>query len=204
MINPRCITTTKIYNAATIEILYTVPKMYVGCYVLEALLQSGLDCYYNATCLRDIEFYLGTSMPSNITAMNPYARSRFSRESTVGELLDKLMVEEWGWSILYADYFNSCDPIECSYTYTTRNDAIFIVTTVISVIGGLVTSLKLLVPTIAMLLRRKKKQRSMVLQHNEGIVPVLGKTRACETSSLIGVLYIIRGLIFNSSSALIA
>ena len=52
------------------------------------------------------------------------------------------MVEEWQWTMLYDDYFEACRPSECRDIVKTRNNAIYIITTVIGLIGGLVTALK--------------------------------------------------------------
>ncbi|CAF1255155.1 unnamed protein product, partial [Adineta steineri] len=43
-------------------------------------------------------------------------------------------------------YYNECQPSKCSYSYETKNSAIYIITTVIGLVGGLITVLKLIVP----------------------------------------------------------
>jgi hypothetical protein len=100
---------------------------------------------------------MGPSSLLNATVMNSSASSQFSTTSTVGELLNNLMVDQWKWSSTYADYFDECHPVECSYTFKTRNDVIHIVITLIGLIGGLVTALKLVVPLIVTLFRRKNR-----------------------------------------------
>jgi hypothetical protein len=92
--------------------------------------------------------------------MNSSASSQFSTTSTVGELLNNLMVEQWRWSSTYVDYFDECHPVECSYTFKTRNYVIYIMTILIGLIGGLVTILKLAVPFIVTLFRKKKIEQS--------------------------------------------
>ena len=81
----------------------------------------------------------------NTTALDSSITSRFHQNTTIGDILDKLMVESWNWSIDHADYYVECHPAECVYTVVTRNDAIYIVTTLIGLIGGLMTGLKLMV-----------------------------------------------------------
>jgi hypothetical protein len=100
---------------------------------------------------------MGPSSSLNATVMNSSASSQFSTTSTVGELLNNLMVEQWRWSSTYADYFDECHPVECSYTFKTRNDVIYIVTILIGLIGGLIRALKLAVPFIVTLFRRKNR-----------------------------------------------
>jgi hypothetical protein len=69
------------------------------------------------------------------------------------------MIETWNWTITYNDYFEDCRPVACIYTVKTRNDAIYIVTTLIGLVGGLVTALKLAVPNLVNLIRKKKDQQ---------------------------------------------
>jgi hypothetical protein len=84
----------------------------------------------------------------NISALDTSLSSRFLENSTIEHLLGELMVEEWNSSIMYENYFNECEPIECTYTHQTKNNIIYIVTTIIGLIGGLTTALKLIVPRL--------------------------------------------------------
>jgi hypothetical protein len=72
--------------------------------------------------------------------------SRFFENSTIEELVNQLMVEEWNPSVIYENYYNECQPSQCIYTHQTKNDAIYIITTLVGLIGGLTTALKLIVP----------------------------------------------------------
>ena len=136
-----------------------VRGMYTGCYILESLLQSSLECFYDDDCFHNLTSTLSTTVQPNVTLLDPMIRSNYTTTSTVGEMLEKLMVEEWQWTMLYDKYFEACHPSECRYTVTTRNDAIYIVTTVIGLIGGLVTALKLIIPRMVSLIRRKREER---------------------------------------------
>ena len=92
--------------------------------------------------------------------MNVSQPSTFHLTTPVRKILEKLMVENWTWSATYEKYFNVCRPAVCIYTDTMRNDTIYIATTVIGLIGGLMTVLALAVPRFVGLLRRKKMQRN--------------------------------------------
>jgi hypothetical protein len=93
----------------------------------------------------------------NITALDTSLSSRYLENSTIEDLLDELMIEEWSPSIMYENYFNECEPTECSYTHQTKNSIIYIVTTLTGLIGGLITALKLIVPRLVKFARRKKE-----------------------------------------------
>ena len=85
--------------------------------------------------------------------------SRFSETSSVGDLLDEMMVDRWNRSAVYERYYAGCRPKECIYTVRARNDVIYIVTTVIGLIGGLTTALKVVVPRLVEIVRRRKVPR---------------------------------------------
>ena len=60
---------------------------------------------------------------------------------------------------MYDEYYEVCRPSECQYEVKTRNNVIFIVTTVIGLIGGLVTSFTIVVPLVVKLIRRRETPR---------------------------------------------
>jgi len=99
----------------------------------------------------------------NITALNKTLLVKFLENSTSEELGDQLMVEQWNRSIMYASYYNDCQPNECTYTHQTKNSVIYIVTTLFGLTGGLTTALKFLVPRLVKFIAfyiRKWRMRS--------------------------------------------
>jgi hypothetical protein len=141
-----CSNPASIHDYVDVFPIFTVPGIYVGCYIIESLLQSDLRCFYNQTCLSKLETYRITGNIANVTSLNTSVSSRFFENSTIEELVNQLMVEEWNPSRIYENYYNECQPSQCTYTHQTKNDAIYIVTTLVGLIGGLTTALKLLVP----------------------------------------------------------
>ena len=134
-----------LYNDSQADDSFNVTGLYSGCYITEALLQSTLECFYNQTCINILQTYM-SSLSMNVSALDSSLLSRFEQNSTIESLVDVLMVEEWNLSSVYEDYYKECQPKKCIYTYVGRNDAIYIVTTVIGLIGGLVKVLMLLIP----------------------------------------------------------
>jgi hypothetical protein len=94
----------------------------------------------------------------NITALDKTLLVQFFENSTIKEVVDQLMVEQWNQSIMYDRYYNSCQPVECIYTHQTKNNPIYIVTTLIGLLGGLITFLKIIVPRLGMFLWKKQEQ----------------------------------------------
>ena len=146
-----CLEQSSIYGYFNSTRFFLIPGFYDGCYVVEALLRSTLECFYDQACINTIQSYMSMSPTLSITALNSSLPSNYSVNSTINELLGKLMIEEWNPSILHNKYYEECRPAQCTYTYTTRNDVICIITTLIGLVGGLVTVLKLFVALLVKL-----------------------------------------------------
>ncbi|CAF0889811.1 unnamed protein product [Adineta steineri] len=128
--------------------MFIVPGMLVGCLPHNSMLQSTLECFYNRSCL-DL---IGISQA--IIPLNATASSRFGVDTTVNTMFEQLFVETWGNSSNFTSYYNTCDPKECSYTYTQRGNLLYAMTMLLSLIGGLTTILSIVVPLLVQLFRR--------------------------------------------------
>ncbi|CAF0736565.1 unnamed protein product [Adineta steineri] len=147
-----CISASPIYDLTNGTLVFTVPGVYTGCYIIESLLQSNLKCFYNQTCINKLQSYFQAPSFMNVTALNISLSDQFLENSTIADILDQLMVAEWINSSIYENYYSECQPSGCSYTVTTKNSAIYIVTTLIGLVGGLITVLKFVVPNLVKLL----------------------------------------------------
>ncbi|CAF0901063.1 unnamed protein product [Adineta steineri] len=154
-----CISPSPIYDLVKGTILFTVPGFYTGCYIMESLLQSNLQCFYDQICINKLQSYFQVSSIMNVTALDISSSVQFFENSTIADVLDQLMVEEWINSSIYENYYSECKPSRCSYTVTSKNSAIYIITTLIGLVGGLITVLKFIVPHFVMFIRRKKAIR---------------------------------------------
>jgi hypothetical protein len=144
-----CISPSVIYNDINSTDFFVVPGFYAGCYVIESLLQSNLECFYNQTCINRLQDYFSLSNSSiNVTALDPSLPSQYFPNSTIKQLLDNLMIEEWNGTCMYDRYYNECQPTQCTYTVETKNAVIYIITTLIGVVGGLMAILELIVPRL--------------------------------------------------------
>ena len=120
----------------------TLPGFRVGCYPLEALLQSTLECLYNVSCIDALRFMY---QRVNFT-VDPLDATLSSPSATVQSLIDTLLVDRWETSVTYEQYYAACAPLACTYTLTTQLDVVYMLTTIIGVYGGLTVVLKLLTP----------------------------------------------------------
>ncbi len=136
-------------------LFFTVPGF---CYVIESLLQSTLECFFNQQCIDQLQGYISPSSSMMVTALDLSLPSLYSTNSTIQELVDSLMIEQWNVSVNYEKYYNECRPIQCIYTFETRNDLIYIVTTLFAIAGGLTTVLKFILPRLMKLFRKKRRE----------------------------------------------
>ncbi|CAF3732754.1 unnamed protein product [Rotaria sp. Silwood1] len=148
-----------IYSYPNLTTLFSIAGFYTGCFVMESLLQSTLECFYNQTCVNELRSYLVSNTSLTVTALDSSLPSRFFENSTIQKLVDELMVEQWNLSITFENYYSACQPIKCTYSYTGKHDIIYIMTTVFGLIGGMVTILKLVIPLLVKLVFRNKRLR---------------------------------------------
>ncbi|CAF1188791.1 unnamed protein product [Adineta ricciae] len=149
-LSPKCTHPARIDDFQGNATLWTIPGFYIGCFLIESLLQSNLQCFFNQSCIDQLQVYLDISSTMNITQLNRSLLKNFQMNSIVEELVNNLMVEQWNSSISFDNYYSECQPAQCIYTDKMRNSATYIVTTIIGLIGGLVMALKLIVPRVVM------------------------------------------------------
>ncbi|CAF1034009.1 unnamed protein product [Rotaria sordida] len=130
---------------------------------MQSLLLSSLECFFERACFDPIQekinvianYYFiinGSVLSTNST--------RFSPKTTVGEIIDELMIERWYENVRYEEYYQQCAPKQCSYLLTFRNNALYIVTTVIGLFGGLLVALKICVPIIVRWIRNRMRPQA--------------------------------------------
>ncbi len=147
-----CITPSYILMDSVDKQIFYVPGFYKGCYVIEALLQSTLECFYDQECIDQLQSYIFWSPSINVTELNASLSSVYSINSTIEDLIANLMIEEWNVSPLYETYYNECRPTQCTYKLETNNDLIYIFTTLFGIAGGLITVLEVVVPRLVKLI----------------------------------------------------
>lgn len=158
-------------------ILFFILGIYVGCYLIPPTLQSNLRCFFDVDCIQELanSLFLLHINASDIVLTN-LVTSHYRPTSSLLEIVTNLMVEEWNNQTFYNDYFNQCQPSICTVTYINRGDIIYIITTLIGLIGGLVKVYKFSVPILVKITIN-------------GIVPFFRKI--CETKHVIIVLHIL-------------
>ena len=114
-----------------------------GCFSLDSMRHSTLECLYNQTCIDLIAFQPHLSHPK---ALN-ISLSRFPVNSTIGSIFDEsLFVESWQNHSSFENYFAACAPQSLSYSDQGRVHLETIIHLTLSAFSGLVIILKLLTP----------------------------------------------------------
>lgn len=94
-------------------------------------------------------------LPSILLKKN--STSRFQPNSTIGDILDALAIEDWKEKINYELYYSRCNPANCVYTVTKNFNIPTVITTVIGLIGGLSVILRILIPPIIKFFGRNRR-----------------------------------------------
>ena len=125
--------------------------LYVGCYIIEALLQSDLRCFYDQECVSLLMNAI--DYPFNVTPLNVSSPTQYQSTSTINALIDNLFVEEWNPATSYESYYTACQPQSCTYSHLSHTTVIYVISTTIGLIGGLTKIYRVLVPLAMRLIR---------------------------------------------------
>ena len=136
---------------------FTIPDLYIGCYLVDAMRSSSLTCLYNQSCLVHLESILHSPVPFHATALDP-SLSKLPVNSTIDTLLSQAMIERWNQSVSWSNYYEQCKPESCTYSIVTKHNVWYIITTIIGLIGGLVKILRLLIPRAVQFIGRKSNR----------------------------------------------
>ena len=120
----------------------------IGCYPLNAFLQSTLFCLYHQSCLdtmRASMFYAKL-----IPALPLTYSSSIEPNMTIQTILDQLFVSQWSYKSSFNRYFDECAPQFCQYSYSIQFNRVYIITTFIALIGGLTKGLHFLLSCAAL------------------------------------------------------
>lgn len=150
-----CTAKAFIYDNESRTSSWPVPFFYRGCFILEALRQSTLECFYSHDCLNELRLRFQPIMLMETPLLNSSESTHFYPSIRIGSIIDDMLVDRWDWNVSHENYYDGCQPFECSITSMKRDDIVSIVTKLISLVGGLVTILKLVILNVIRLIRWK-------------------------------------------------
>ncbi|CAF1356920.1 unnamed protein product [Didymodactylos carnosus] len=156
--SPSCFTPAGFYDENIYILNSTVPGFYSGCYILESLFKSNFECLFNEACLNNsIKFHLDVVSTINIRVLNISAATIYKPNTSIEQIVLNMMIEQWNPNSFHKSYYDKCKPNYCTYTYVKRFGIVYIITTILALIGGLITVLQILVIRIIAFIRAKKK-----------------------------------------------
>jgi hypothetical protein len=152
-------------NSQPISVLFDIPNMFSGCFASQSLLQSSLECFFDHTCVDPVvqklnHFSQVNNMPSINLSILQRNSTRFSPNMVVEEIVNEMMIETWGENINYSQYYEQCAPKFCTYFFTSRNNALYVFTTMIGLFSGLSVALRIIVPLIVTWIRNRMHRRA--------------------------------------------
>ena len=104
-----------------------IDGMFIGCLPITSLRLSTLECFYNETCLNQIQQVLSLESLS-MNVLDSFQSSRYSVKTTLNYIIDNLMLENWTFEINYTAYSNACNFEKCSYSMMIAKDPLSIFT----------------------------------------------------------------------------
>ena len=127
-ISPLCSQEAGIYDANGV-FQFPIPGVRIGCYVVEATLQSSLSAFYSQAYINDLRNWTKFIDPDfPVNALNSSLNWNFTTNTTIGYIMEQLMVDEWvSKNISFPDYYTQCQAYECKYTYIERNDIVYVI-----------------------------------------------------------------------------
>lgn len=138
--------------------VFTIPGMHVGCIPFSAILSSTLECFFSDVCLNETIPRISSIDPDLWPHPMIEARlSKFKSIDTVERILQEYFVDRWEMITSYRDYFDGCNPISCSFSYSDYDNIIHIIAQIISFYGGLTVILRFTIPFLAQTARATGK-----------------------------------------------
>ena len=125
-----------------------LPGMFVGCFPLNTLLNSTLECLFNMTCLKLLQSAVFDRPPINVMPLTNEALSRFPPTTKIQTILDELLVETWTGKGNYSAFYGQCQPNICTYSYVPRASAAYVLTALVGLFGGLSMVIKMVAPML--------------------------------------------------------
>ena len=161
--------------------LFFVSGMQAGCIPQAALLSSTLECFFNNTCLTLVLSSIG--VPIGVTPLNPTnGFSNYKPNTLISDIVNNVMIESLHNTTDFRGYFEACAPQICSYSYPQRFSLIYMITTIISLIGGLSVAIRILSSFIINFLIKKKQ--SEIIEGTDESKPEVNQNKSSEFTFL--------------------
>lgn len=172
IINSNCKRQSILRNLGSYLTFNTIPVtgFYSSKYSSDTLFFSDLRSLYVQSFISTVVIALAKQQSVPFTALS--RPSNFSRNTRFESLTNNLFIEYWIELFNYTAYYESCQPLSCTYTIRERLGLVSIIATVIGLVGGLSAILRLLTPYCVDLVlafyRRQVQPKASQVRESEG------------------------------------
>ena len=142
-------------NCTKDTVVWSVPGLIKSCTSFDSALGSDLRCFFDRNCFDTLLSMYNLDMPKrqplpsatlNINILNASTLMSVQSTDTLEKISNGLMIDDWKMRTDYVGYYNSCAPARCTYTVTRRMNILYAFTLITTYFGGLVITLRLLLP----------------------------------------------------------
>jgi len=98
------------------------------------------------SCIDDLIAIMALPVVLNTTALDTTIQSQYKPDSTIGDIIDQLMVEQWIEESSHEMYYAQCNSATFSASYKNNNDFVVVFSITIGVVGILPILLEVIVP----------------------------------------------------------
>ena len=157
---------------------YILQGLVAGCSPIDSLLLSTLECFYSDTdCPTILSKYLLADFPpdfQNLLFFEVYplvydsTLSRFPPNTSIGLIVQDMMIERWNLSTSYNRFYELCAPTYCTYSQNIRTKTLIgVIIRLLSMVGGLTVSLRLITPRFVRFIFRLLKWITEKKRHQQ-------------------------------------
>ena len=131
-LSQQCSMPASLYDAHD-NATYKLIGLRLGCTILEALLQSSIECFYSTACINSLADALwslrelaGASYggPPEFSIPLSSGLSIFSDDDTMEAIVHRMFINRWRHELSYEAFFQGCAARQCTYTRHYRFDAL--------------------------------------------------------------------------------
>lgn len=151
----------------SLSVYYSIEDLRVGCFPVESLLLSSLSCFYSNSCLNALVQAIPNSDedsksewdfgPVYVNPLNA-SLSRFAPNEILERIAQAMFIDSWTSNVSYELFFKNCAPDQCTFTYRYRFDILEVLTTFLSVLGGLSLGLRFFVPHLVRMITKTRNR----------------------------------------------
>ncbi|UJR06812.1 hypothetical protein I4U23_011099 [Adineta vaga] len=165
-----CTESAGIYDEEyTNQEIFSIPGWNIGCSVIETVLYSSLECFFEQNCTELLLLHIAENNNENprinVSIIDSSLKSRFPRNIRIENIIDQLFVEEWKIDTSYSSFYNQCAPISCTYQIERDNYFIYTASKILGLYGGLSLTLRFTIPIIIKIIFqiRNRCQRNTII-----------------------------------------